>query len=314
MNQNPPTQLEARYINLSSSHTINPANAGFSALPLPVSLQPKTGAASLPLIMGIVNVTPDSFSDGGSYSSAQVAIDKGLELVEQGAAILDLGGESTRPGAQGVSNQEELDRVLPVLEGLRQRSSVLISIDTSNPNLMLEAAKLGANLINDVRSLSRQNALAAAASTGLPVCIMHMRGEPSSMQQQTNYQHVTQEVISWLRQRKQECIAAGIRAENILLDPGFGFAKLLEHNFQLLAELEQLLTLGSPLLIGMSRKRMLGEITGHPAPLRDAASHAAHLIAAQKGASILRTHSVTGLKDSLAVWQQVQAATVKKYN
>ena len=258
--------------------------------------------------MGILNVTPDSFSDGGRYQSVDLAIKQALQMIEEGAAFIDLGGESTRPGAVGVSSQEELDRVLPVVEGLRKESPVMISIDTSNPVLMLEAAKLGANLLNDVRSFSRPGALKAAAATGLPICIMHMRGEPSSMQQQTNYTNVVAEVKSWLAERLQVCVAAGIDQQKILLDPGFGFAKLLPHNLALLANLNKLLALGQPLLVGMSRKRMLGEITGKPALERDAASLAAHLLAAQQGASILRIHSVAGLKDALQVWQATRQA------
>jgi len=258
--------------------------------------------------MGIVNVTPDSFSDGGRYTSTDSAIKQALALEAEGAAFIDLGGESTRPGAEGVSEQEELDRVLPVLEGLRKESAVMISIDTSNPKLMLEAAKLGANLLNDVRSFTREGALEAAVATNLPVCIMHMRGEPSSMQQQTSYSDVVEEVKSWLNKRMQVCVAAGIAQEKILLDPGFGFAKLLPHNLALLANLNKLTDLGRPLLVGMSRKRMLGEITGKPTSEREVAGIAAHLLAAQRGARILRVHSVAGIKDALQVWQATEQA------
>ncbi len=261
-----------------------------------------------PQIMGIVNVTPDSFSDGGRYTTVDLAIKQALALEKEGATFIDLGGESTRPGAEGVAEQEELDRVLPVLEGLRKESAVMISIDTSNPKLMQEAAKLGANLLNDVRSFTREGALEAAQATGLPVCIMHMRGEPSSMQQQTTYADVVTEVKDWLVKRMQVCIAAGIAEDKILLDPGFGFAKLLPHNLTLLANLNKLTSLNRPLLVGMSRKRMLGEITGKPALERDAAGIAAHLLAAQQGAKILRVHSVAGLKDALQVWQATAQA------
>lgn len=261
-----------------------------------------------PQIMGIVNVTPDSFSDGGRYTTVDLAIKQALALEKEGATFIDLGGESTRSGAEGVAEQEELDRVLPVLEGLRKESAVMISIDTSNPKLMQEAAKLGANLLNDVRSFTREGALEAAQATGLPVCIMHMRGEPSSMQQQTTYADVVTEVKDWLAKRMQVCIAAGIAEDKILLDPGFGFAKLLPHNLTLLANLNKLTSLNRPLLVGMSRKRMLGEITGKPALERDAAGIAAHLLAAQQGAKILRVHSVAGLKDALQVWQATAQA------
>lgn len=262
-----------------------------------------------PQIMGILNVTPDSFSDGGRYTLVNLAVQQALQMEAEGASFIDIGGESTRSGAVGIGEQQELDRVLPVLEALRKESSVLISIDTSNPLLMLEAAKLGANLLNDVRSFTRDGALAAAVATGLPICIMHMRGEPSSMQQQTDYLDVVAEVKHWLAERMQACVAAGVLQQNILLDPGFGFAKLLPHNLALLAQLNQLLELGQPLLVGMSRKCMLGEITGKPAVERDAAGIAAHLLAAQQGASILRVHSVAGLKDALQVWQAVQQAS-----
>ena len=201
-----------------------------------------------------------------------------------------------------------MDRVLPVVEALRQRSDVLISVDTSHPQLMLESAGLGADLINDVRSLTRPGALQAAIQTGLPVCIMHMRGEPSSMQQQAEYQDVVKEVKAWLVQRMQECVDAGLAADKILLDPGFGFAKLLQHNLDLLAGLHEIVALGRPVLAGMSRKRMLGELTGRDVEGREAAGIAAHLLAVQQGARILRVHSVAGLNDALKVWRAVAAA------
>lgn len=261
-----------------------------------------------PQIMGIVNVTPDSFSDGGRYCRVSDAVEQALRLVEEGAAFIDVGGESTRSGAKAVAVQEEMDRVLPVVEALRQRSDVLISVDTSHPQLMLESAGLGADLINDVRSLTRPGALQAAIQTGLPVCIMHMRGEPSSMQQQAEYQDVVKEVKAWLVQRMQECVDGGLAADKILLDPGFGFAKLLQHNLDLLAGLHEIVALGRPVLAGMSRKRMLGELTGRDVEGREAAGIAAHLLAVQQGARILRVHSVTGLSDALKVWQAVAAA------
>lgn len=263
-----------------------------------------------PQIMGILNVTPDSFSDGGRYTSVERAVAQALQMQADGAAFIDIGGESTRPGATGVDEQEELDRVLPVIERLRQESEVLISVDTSNPKLMLEAAKLGANLLNDVRSFTRAGALEAAVKTALPICIMHMRGEPSSMQQQTDYLDVVAEVKAWLTSRMQACVAAGVDKKNILLDPGFGFPKRLPHNLALLRNLKELSTLKQPLLVGMSRKRMLGELIDKPALERDAAGIAAHLLAAQEGAAILRVHSVAGLKDALKVWQAFQQ-TVK---
>lgn len=258
---------------------------------------------SVPKIMGIVNLTPDSFSDGGRFQTPSQAVEQALRLEQEGAVLLDLGGESTRPGAAAVSPQQEMDRVLPVLELLRKETSAWISIDTSTPEVMTEAAALGADLINDVRALRRPGALEAAAATGLPVCLMHMKGEPGSMQQEAQYANLLSEVSTFLEERVLACEQAGIAKEQLLLDPGFGFAKLLKHNLLLLNKLEELQVLGLPLLVGMSRKRMLGEITGRPVEERQAASYAVHLLAAQKGARILRVHDVAGLKDTLDVWQ-----------
>lgn len=256
-----------------------------------------------PHIMGIVNLTPDSFSDGGCFQETDKAVAQALKLEQEGATLLDLGGESTRPGAVPVSVQEEMDRVLPVLEALRRQTSAWISIDTSTPQLMTEAAKLGADLINDVRALQRPGAVEAVAAAGLPVCLMHMQGEPGSMQKQPVYTDLLGSISSFLQDRVRVCREAGIEAEKILLDPGFGFGKTLKHNLLLLKQLDQLLDLGYPLLAGMSRKRMLGEITGREVDQREAASIAAHLLAAQKGARVLRVHDVAGLKDALDVWQ-----------
>lgn len=265
-----------------------------------------------PQIMGILNVTPDSFSDGGCFDQVDAALRQALQLEAEGASIIDIGGESTRPGAALVSVQQELDRVLPVVEALRRESPVCISVDTSNPQLMREAARLGANLINDVRSLTRPGALEAAVATGLPVCLMHMRGDPDTMQQMTDYQDATLEVRDWLLERVETCVSAGLDRSRILLDPGFGFAKQLAHNLQLLARLDEIVALGYPVLAGMSRKRMLGEITGQAVAEREAASIAAHLLAVQQGARILRVHSVAGLRDALQVWQAVEQQRVMK--
>lgn len=269
-------------------------------------MQQRWWCPTTPQIMGIVNITPDSFSDGGCYKQVDAAVQQALRLEQEGAQLIDLGGESTRPGAAPVSVQEEMDRVLPVLEKLRAQSSIKISIDTSSPQLMTEAAALGADLINDVRALGRPGALEAAAATGLPVCLMHMRGEPQTMQQQSIYQQVVTEVGQWLEARVQACAAAGIPRERLILDPGFGFAKQLEHNLALLANLSALTNLGLPVLVGLSRKRMLGEITGRPVEEREAAGLAAHLMAAQQGASWLRVHQVAGLHDALQVWRAVE--------
>jgi len=256
-----------------------------------------------PQIMGIVNLTPDSFSDGGRFQEVDAAVRQALQLESEGASVLDLGGESTRPGAAPVTEDEEMDRVLPVLEALRSKTSAWISIDTSSPALMLEAGRLGADMINDVRALQRPGALEAAATTGLPVCMMHMQGRPETMQKQPVYGDLIAEVVAFLQERVRLAEAAGIAKSQIILDPGFGFGKTLEHNLQLLNQLDQLLHLGCPLLAGMSRKRMLAEITGRELDQREAAGIAAHLLAAQKGASLLRVHEVAGLNDALKVWQ-----------
>lgn len=264
-----------------------------------------------PRIMGVLNVTPDSFSDGGRYTQVDQALQQALRLEAEGADIIDIGGESTRPGAAPVSEQQELDRVLPVIEALKAASGVLISVDTSSPQVITAAAAAGVDLINDVRSLTRPGALDAAVASGLPVCLMHMRGEPGNMQQQTDYQDVVKDVADWLQRRASECQQAGIAAERILLDPGFGFAKLLTHNLQLLARLDEIVALGYPVLAGMSRKRMLGELTGRETGDREAAGLAAHLLAVQRGARLIRVHAVAGMKDALRVWQAVEKQNSK---
>lgn len=261
-----------------------------------------------PQIMGIVNLTPDSFSDGGQFQQIDQAVAHALDLQQAGASLLDLGGESTRPGATPVSPQEEMDRVLPVLVALRKETQAWISIDTSSPELMREAARLGADMINDVRALQQPGALEAAATTGLPVCIMHMQGRPASMQEQPAYTDPMQEIKAFLQQRIQAAEQSGIPKQRLIVDPGFGFGKTLQHNLQLLDQLDLLLELGCPVLAGMSRKRMLGEITGREVDQREAAGIAAHLLAAQKGARLLRVHQVAGLRDALDVWQACQAS------
>lgn len=260
-----------------------------------------------PHIMGIVNLTPDSFSDGGRHAAPEQGVAHALQLLDDGADLLDLGGESTRPGAAPVSAQEEMDRVLPVLQALRDRTDCFVSIDTSSPEVMTEAIRLGADMINDVRALSRPGALAVAVAHQVPVCLMHARGEPANMQQQADYADVVAEVRNYLRQQAQRCISAGLDAGHLVLDPGFGFAKHLPHNLQLLADLQSLLDLGYPLLVGMSRKRMLGDLTGRPVDQRLVASVTAHLLAAQLGAHILRVHDVAAMRDALKIWQAVMA-------
>lgn len=259
-----------------------------------------------PRIMGIVNVTPDSFSDGGQHASHEAAIAHGLALVEAGADLLDVGGESTRPGAQDVDEDAELARVLPVIEGLVARTGVPVSIDTSKPAVMRAAVAAGAGMINDVFALRREGALDVAAAAGVPVVLMHMQGEPCSMQEAPSYHDVVAEVHAFLAQRVFACEMAGIPKARLVLDPGFGFGKGLDHNLALLARLEQLLDLGCPLLAGLSRKRMIGELTGREVDARAAGSAAAALVAVQRGARIVRVHDVAATRDMLAVWAAVE--------
>lgn len=251
-------------------------------------------------VMGVLNVTPDSFSDGGVYnSSVDVAVQQARVMADRGATFIDVGGESTRPGAAVVSVQEELDRVVPVIEGIRRETDILVSVDTSKSLVMREAVSAGASLINDVRALTGSRALDAASELNVPVCLMHMQGAPVSMQDNPKYTDVVSEVVAYLRERKQACLDAGIPEENILIDPGFGFGKSLAHNLELLQGLKKLLVLGCPLLVGLSRKSMLGLITGKEVNDRVAASVAAATCAAMNGASILRVHDVDETVDAM---------------
>ncbi|SFL82483.1 dihydropteroate synthase [Marinobacter zhejiangensis] len=252
-------------------------------------------------VMGILNVTPDSFSDGGRFNRPDIALMHAREMVAQGAAFVDVGGESTRPGAAPVSLQVELDRVCPVVELIARELDVVVSVDTSTPEVMIETAKLGAGLINDVRALGRDGAVEAAVASGLPVCLMHMQGQPTDMQDRPQYQSVMREVSAFLMDRVRVVEAAGLPAEKILLDPGFGFGKTLEHNLQLLAVLDRLKVLGYPLFVGASRKSMLGQITGRDVNERLPAGLAVATIAALKGASILRVHDVWETVDAVKV-------------
>lgn len=261
---------------------------------------------SRPVVMGIINTTPDSFSDGGTlYGDRGLDLEGAMQRARQqaaaGAAILDIGGESTRPGAAPVSSQEELERVLPLVERIVGELDVVVSVDTSNPVLMREAAALGAGLINDVRSLEREGALQAAAATGLPVCIMHRQGEPATMQAAPRYDDVVGEVRQYLLQRADTCMAAGISRERLLLDPGFGFGKTVRHNFALLAALPALAEAGFPLLVGLSRKSMIDRVLGRPVEQRLAGSVALALLAVERGASIVRVHDVAETTDALAM-------------
>ena len=256
--------------------------------------------------MGIINATPDSFSDGGTlYRGGALDLDSAMSRaraqVEAGATILDIGGESTRPGAAPVSCQEEQDRVLPLLERIVAELDVVVSVDTSNPRLMREAAGLGAGMINDVRALEREGALEAAAASQLPVCIMHRQGEPATMQAAPRYSDVVAEVRDYLRQRIDACVAGGLSRERLLLDPGFGFGKTVQHNFALLAGLGELQALGLPLLVGLSRKSMIDKVLGRAVEQRLAGSLALALLAAQRGAHILRVHDVAETHDALAM-------------
>ena len=261
-----------------------------------------------PRVMGIVNVTPDSFSDGGAHDTTDTAVAHALRLVEEGADLLDIGGESTRPGAAEVELEEELRRVLPVIERLAAQVAVPISIDTSKPEVMRAAVQAGAGMINDVYGLRREDALDAAAALGVPVVLMHMQGEPRSMQAAPQYDDVVGEVHRFLAERIFAAEMAGIAKQRIVVDPGFGFGKDTAHNLQLLAQFERFVELGVPVLAGLSRKRSIGELTGRDVPAdRVAGSVAAHLIAAQRGAAIVRVHDVAATVDALKVWNAVAA-------
>ena len=259
-------------------------------------------------VMGILNVTPDSFSDGGRFNSRESALVRARQMVSDGASFIDVGGESTRPGASEVSTQEELDRVCPVVEAIAKELDTVISVDTSNPVVMAETARLGAGLINDVRALQREGAPEVAAKAGIPVCIMHIQGEPDTMQDDPRYRNVRRDVSSFLTERMRVAEQAGVCADNIILDPGFGFGKSVEHNYQLLASLEQLHILGHPLLVGVSRKSMLGAVTGRDVNERLPASLAAATISAMKGASILRVHDVRETVDAVRIVAAVKEA------
>ena len=262
----------------------------------------------VPRIMGIVNTTPDSFSDGGAHFDADAAVAHGVKLAEEGADLLDIGGESTRPGAQEVPLDEELRRVIPVIERLAKDTALPISIDTSKPEVMRAAVAAGAGMINDVYGLRREGALDAAAGLGVPVVLMHMLGEPRTMQASPEYDDVVGEVHRFLAERIFAAEMAGIAKRNIVVDPGFGFGKTMRHNLQLLAQLRRFTELGVPVLAGLSRKKTIGELTGRDDPReRVAGSVAAHVIAAQNGAMLLRVHDVAATVDALKVWNAVAA-------
>ena len=261
--------------------------------------------ATRPLVCGILNVTPDSFSDVGRFLDPQRAIAHGMELARQGADLIDIGGESTRPGAQPPTLDEELDRVAPVVQSLARLTDVPLSVDTSRPEVMREAVRVGASMINDVRALRMPGAPDAAAELGVPVCLMHMQGEPGTMQRSPRYHDVVSEVRRFLADRMRAAELAGVNQELILVDPGFGFGKTLAHNVTLLAELRQFTGLGARIMVGLSRKSMIGAITGRPVELRLAGSVAATIIAVQRGANVVRVHDVAATRDALAVLAEV---------
>ncbi len=260
---------------------------------------------SRPLVMGIVNVTPDSFSDGGKHHQRDTAISHVLQLIHEGADIIDIGGESTRPNAQPVSEQAELDRVLPLIEGLRG-APVPLSIDTFKPIVMRAAIAAGAQMVNDITALQDAEAMAVVAKNNVAVCLMHKQGNPQTMQVQPQYENVVSEVSEFLRERIIAVEAMGIPRNRIVIDPGFGFGKTLTHNLALLRELDKFAELGVPILAGLSRKSMLGTLTGQPVTERLAASVAAAMIAVQRGANIVRVHDVKATVDALKVWQAVE--------
>lgn len=272
---------------------------------------------SRPRIMGILNTTPDSFSDGGAlFVDGKVALEKVLEraaqMVADGADMIDIGGESTRPGAAPVSTQEEMERVLPVIELLAREFDVVLSVDTSNPEVMIAAAACGVGFINDVRALRQPDAVKAAAATGLPVCLMHMRGEPVSMQVDPHYVDVVAEVRDFLLRRIEACTKLGIARRNIVIDPGFGFGKTVQHNLQLLNRLEQLQALGYPVLVGLSRKSLIGAVLKRPVVERLAGSLALAALAAQRGAVIFRVHDVRETNDVIRLCTAVMKEQVNE--
>ena len=261
-----------------------------------------------PQVMGILNVTPDSFSDGGRFRQRDEALRHAAAMVAAGASLIDVGGESTRPGALQVSADEELQRVAPVVEAIAAELDVIISVDTSCPQVMRESARLGAGLLNDVRSLRREGALQAAAESGLPVCLMHMQGEPETMQKNPHYDDLLAEVQAFFAERMAACAAAGIAAERIILDPGFGFAKNLQHNLSLFKHMQVLHGFARPLLVGVSRKSMIGQALGREVDQRLAGGLALAALAVAKGACILRVHDVAETVDVVRMIAAVEAA------
>ena len=274
---------------------------GGAELPLPVEFGQRLQGKGRCLVMGILNVTPDSFSDGGTFKAPQVALEHAGQMLAEGADLIDIGGESTRPGATPVSIDEELARVIPVIEALRLEFACPISIDTSKAEVMRAAVLAGASLINDVCALREEQSLQTAAQLGVPVCLMHMQGAPRSMQDSPRYQNVTEEVVQFLRNRINACLDAGMKRDQLIVDPGFGFGKSLDQNLQLLRDLDKIAALGVPVLVGVSRKSMVGELLDKPVGQRLHGSVAMGLLASQRGAAILRVHDVGPTVDALKI-------------
>lgn len=262
---------------------------------------PKIDFSRSPLVMGILNVTPDSFSDGGQHYAGANALAHAVAMIDAGADLIDVGGESTRPGATEISVDEELRRVIPIIDQIVERFDTVVSIDTSKPEVMRAAVASGASMINDVHALRNDGAIEVAAELDCSVCLMHMQGEPRTMQTSPHYDRLPQDILEFLARRIDACVARGIRRAQIIVDPGFGFGKLDVHNLEILAKLEQFSELGSPLLVGLSRKHTLGNLTGRSVTEREAAGIAAAIVAVQKGANIVRTHDVGPTVDALAV-------------
>ena len=268
----------------------------------------KTLDLSTPKIMGILNFTPDSFSDSGKFFQLDKALFQVETMLKQGASIIDIGGESTRPMAEEVTLEEELDRVVPLVEAVRKRFDCWISVDSSKAQVMQEAAKVGMDLINDIRALQEPDALQTAVRLALPVCIMHMQGQPRTMQLNPHYDDVVADILKFMQQRTEQCLASGIKKENLIWDPGFGFGKSVQHNYCLLQQFAVFCEQGFPVLAGISRKSMIGAVLDKPVEQRTVGSVAAALIAAMKGASILRVHDVGETADALKIWLATQNA------
>jgi dihydropteroate synthase len=273
-----------------------------------VNLGSRTLDLTTPIVMGVINVTPDSFSDGGQFRSADAATKAALHMLEAGASIIDIGGESTRPGASPMSPQIQLDRVLPVIEAIRRESAAIISIDTSHPRVMHEATTAGAEIINDIFALTLPGAMQAAVATKAAICLMHMQGVPATMQDDPQYDELPGDIVAFLKNRVAACAEAGIAADRLLVDPGFGFGKTDEQNLTLLATLGRIGDLGRPVLVGLSRKGTLGNVVGRAANERMPAGLAAAVIAVERGAHIVRTHDVQDTVDALKIVRAVNQA------